>query len=224
LRASATGIATESNANLPIAAPALSTVAPTAAAAAPAPAASTVAGPASAFTYAPAKLRPLGSGPRTSSTNLKDISPSVDLADMFGELKHELEEESATVQEDPETHYNLGVAFREMGLLDEAIAELQKVCQAVDRGHSFPQMMQTYTWLAQCFLDKNVPEAAIRWYEKALKLAGIDEDTRTALNYELAAAHESAGNKTTALKYFLDVYGSNIDYRDVAERIKTLKS
>jgi pilus assembly protein FimV len=224
MRASATGITTESNPNLRIAAPAFSTVAPAAAAAAPAPAASTVAGPASAFTYEPAKMRPLGSGPRTSSTNLKDISPSVDLADMFGELKHELEEESATVQEDPETHYNLGVAFREMGLLDEAIAELQKVCQAVDRGHSFPQMMQTYTWLAQCFLDKNVPEAAIRWYEKALKLAGIDEDTRTALNYELAAAHESAGNKTTALKYFLDVYGSNIDYRDVAERIKTLKS
>ena len=57
---------------------------------------------------------------------------------MFGELKHELEEDSANTQEDPETHYNLGVAFREMGLLDEAIGELQKVCQAVDRGHDFP--------------------------------------------------------------------------------------
>jgi hypothetical protein len=56
---------------------------------------------------------------------------------MFGELKHELEDDSASAQEDPETHYNLGVAFREMGLLDEAIGELQKVCQAVDRGHSF---------------------------------------------------------------------------------------
>ena len=52
---------------------------------------------------------------------------------MFGELKHELEEDSAATDEDPETHYNLGVAFREMGLLDEAIGELQKVCQAVDR-------------------------------------------------------------------------------------------
>ncbi len=85
---------------------------------------------------------------------------------MFGELKHELEDDAANTQEDPETHYNLGVAFREMGLLDEAIGELQKVCQAVDRGHNFPQLMQTYTWLAQCFLDKGVAEAAIRWYEK----------------------------------------------------------
>jgi len=150
--------------------------------------------------------------------------PGVDLAEMFGELKHDLESDVASADEDPETHYNLGIAFREMGLLDEAIGELQKACQSVDRGHAFPQIMQTYTWLAQCFLDKGVPEAAIRWYEKALAVTGIDQETRTALNYELAAAHETAGDKPMALKHFMEVYGSNIDYRDVAERIKALKS
>jgi tetratricopeptide (TPR) repeat protein len=148
----------------------------------------------------------------------------VDLAEMFGELKQDLEAGSAAVEEDPETHYNLGIAFREMGLLDEAIGELQKTCQAVDHGHPFPQVMQTYTWLAQCFLDKGVPEAAIRWYHKALHTPGIDEETRTALHYELAAAYETAGDKPSALKHFMEVYGRNIDYRDVAERIKPLKS
>jgi pilus assembly protein FimV len=148
----------------------------------------------------------------------------VDLAEMFGELKHDLEVGSSTTEEDPETHYNLGIAFREMGLLDEAIGELQKTCQAIDRGHSFPQVMQTYTWLAQCFLDKGVPEAAIRWYGKALHVPAIDEETRTALHYELAAAYETAGDKPAALKNFMEVYGRNIDYRDVAERIKPLKS
>jgi pilus assembly protein FimV len=148
----------------------------------------------------------------------------VDLAEMFGELKQDLEAGSAAVEEDPETHYNLGIAFREMGLLDEAIGELQKTCQAVDHGHPFPQVMQTYTWLAQCFLDKGVPEAAIRWYHKALQSPGIDEETRTALHYELAAAYETAGDKPSALKHFMEVYGRNIDYRDVAERIKPLKS
>jgi tetratricopeptide (TPR) repeat protein len=148
----------------------------------------------------------------------------VDLAEMFGELKHDLESGSSTTEEDPETHYNLGIAFREMGLLDEAIGELQKTCQAVDRGHPFPQVMQTYTWLAQCFLDKNLPEAAIRWYDKALHAPGIDEETRTALHYEIAAAYETAGDKRSALKHFMEVYGRNIDYRDVAERIKPLKS
>jgi pilus assembly protein FimV len=148
----------------------------------------------------------------------------VDLAEMFGELKHDLEVGATTTEEDPETHYNLGIAFREMGLLDEAIGELQKTCQAVDRGHAFPQVMQTYTWLAQCFLDKGVPQAAIRWYDKALTAPGVDEDTRTALHYELAAAYETAGDKPAALKHFMEVYGRNIDYRDVAERIKPLKS
>jgi pilus assembly protein FimV len=192
---------------------------PMASAAAVAPAPQPGAG-APTFTYQAAKMRPLASQkPATPNTGA-----GVDLADMFGELKQELEEDTATAQEDPETHYNLGVAFREMGLLDEAIAELQKVCHAVDRGHPFPQIMQTYTWLAQCFLDKGVPEAAIRWYERAFKLSGIDEETRIALNYELASAHESAGNKPAALSHFMEVYGSNIDYRDVAERIKALKS
>jgi tetratricopeptide (TPR) repeat protein len=143
---------------------------------------------------------------------------------MFGELKQDLEADVASADEDPETHYNLGIAFREMGLLDEAIGELQKACQSFDKGHPFPQIMQTYTWLAQCFLEKNVPEAAVRWYEKALKVPTIDGETRTALNYELASAYEAAGDKPSALKHFMDVYGSNIDYRDVAERIKALKS
>jgi tetratricopeptide (TPR) repeat protein len=143
---------------------------------------------------------------------------------MFGDLKHELEADAAHADEDPETHYNLGVAFREMGLLDEAIGEFQKVCQAAERGHSFNQIMQTYTWLAQCFLDKGVPEAAVRWYEKALKLPSLDQETRTALHYELGSSFETAGNRPAALSNFLEVYGSNIDYRDVAERIKALRT
>jgi pilus assembly protein FimV len=176
------------------------------------------------FTYQPSTVRPLSAPAAGAALPKFDNGPGVDLADMFGELKHELEEDSAATDEDPETHYNLGVAFREMGLLDEAIGELQKVCQAVERGHPFPHIMQTYTWLSQCFLDKGIPEAAIRWYEKALKLSTIDADTRTALHYELASSYETAGDKVAALSHFMEVYGSNIDYRDVAERIKTLKS
>jgi len=44
------------------------------------------------------------------------------------------------------------------------------------------------------------------------------------LHYELASSYETAGDKVAALNHFMEVYGSNIDYRDVAERIKTLKS
>lgn len=145
------------------------------------------------------------------------------LSDMFAEFKEDVEETSKEA-EDPETHYNLGVAFKEMGLLDEAIGELQKVCQAIDRGQAFSQSIQAYTWLAQCFLEKGVPQAAIKWYERALKSGGVDEESRLAIYYELASAHEAAGNQKAALDSFMEVYGSNIDYRDVAERIKALKS
>ncbi len=196
------GVAASASAS-PSAAAAAATEAPTA--------------PPSMFTH---QTRPL-----TPPQTVPEANPGVDLSDMFGELRHELEDETVSAPgEDCETHYNLGVAFREMGLLDEAIGELQKVCQAVDRGHPFPQVMQTYTWLAQCFLDKGVPEAAIRWYEKALQIPNLDGETRTALHYELANAYEASQNKPWALKHFLEVYGSNIDYRDVAERIKALKS
>ncbi len=147
-----------------------------------------------------------------------------DLNDMFDELRAGLEDETAPTHEDPEDHYNLGVAFREMGLIDEAIGELQRVCQSIDRGAPFRYTMQAYTWLAQCFLDKGVPEASIRWYEKALKLPNLDEEGRTALHYELASAYEAAQNKRAALAHFMEVYGANIDYRDVGERIHALKS
>ena len=145
---------------------------------------------------------------------------------MFNDLKGELEEDTTTTStdQDPETHYNLGVAFREMGLLDEAIGELQKVCQITEKGQPFPHLIQTYTWLAQCFLDKGVPEAAVRWYQQALKVPNIDPETSTAVHYELGSAYESAQNRTEALNHFLQVYGTNIDYRDVAERIKALRT
>ncbi len=176
-------------------------------------------GAAPAMSYSPAPVRPLGAGAQAMHP-----SDSVDLSEMFGELKQELEEEVTAGDNDPETHYNLGVAFREMGLLDEAIAELQKVCSAVERGHAFSQRVQTYTWLAQCFLDKGVPEAAIRWYEKALTLPGLDDEAWLAINYELGSACETAMDKAAALRHFTAVYGTNIDYRDVAERIQALKS
>ena len=172
-----------------------------------------------ALSYGPTPVRPLGAGAQAMHP-----AESIDLSEMFGELKHELEEDIAAADEDPETHYNMGVAFREMGLLDEAITELQKVCASIDRGRPFMQTMQTYTWLAQCFLDKGVPDAAIRWYEKALSIPGIDDDARVAINYELGSACERAEDKPGALRHFTYVYGANIDYRDVAERIQALKS
>jgi pilus assembly protein FimV len=151
--------------------------------------------------------------------------PESALAGVFEEFKEDMEAGSASAdEEDPETHYNLGVAFKEMGLLEEAIGELQKVCHALDHGHPFPHVLQVYTWLAECLMNKGAPQAAIKWYERVLQLPKVDEETRMAVYYEMAAAYEVAGNRQAALNNFMEVYANNIDYRDVAERIKTLKA
>jgi len=165
--------------------------------------------------------------PATITVPRSDVDGSQPETSMFSDLLEEFKEgieEPASDQDDPETHYNLGVAFREMGLLDEAIGELQKVCRAVDNGAPFSQPIQAYTWLAQCLVDKGAPQAAIRWYERALNVNGISEDSRLAVYYDMANAFESAGNKKAALDNFMEVYGANIDYRDVADRIRSLRA
>lgn len=131
--------------------------------------------------------------------------------------------EAQAAQEDPQTHYNLGIAFREMGLLDEAIGEFQKVVKGAQKG-SFPaNFLQACTLLAASFMDKNMPAVAARWYTKALDTPNLEEEAVLALHYDLGVAYEQAGDTRTALEEFTEVYSLNIDYRDVAEKIRALQ-
>ncbi|MBV8781704.1 MAG: tetratricopeptide repeat protein [Phycisphaerae bacterium] len=125
--------------------------------------------------------------------------------------------------EDLETHYNLGIAYREMGLLDEAIGEFQRVANAVQHGKPFRYAMQCSTMLGMTFIDKGEPQIAALWYARALELPGLKPDTILALRYDLGVAQALAGDSASALKSFRQVYAMNIDYRDVAERIATLQ-
>ena len=145
-----------------------------------------------------------------------------DFASLLSQFKRKVAEHVDPA--DAAAHYDLGLAFKDMGLLDEAIGEFQKVCQVVEKGQQFPQALETYTWLADCFLQKGVPEAGIRWYGKALDVPNLGADRALAIQYELACAHQAAGDNQAALRHFMEVYGANIDYRDIAERIKALKS
>ncbi|HEV2103564.1 MAG TPA: tetratricopeptide repeat protein [Candidatus Acidoferrum sp.] len=144
------------------------------------------------------------------------------LKEVFDEFRAELGEMGAE-DEDLETHYNLGIAFREMGLLEEAIGEFQKVAQANDRGKAFRYAMQCCTLLGLAFMEKGQPGIAAIWYERALLTPGMDTESKLALRYDLGVAQESAGELDAALKSFSQVYAINIDYRDVAERIHSLQ-
>jgi tetratricopeptide (TPR) repeat protein len=144
------------------------------------------------------------------------------LKEVFDEFRAELGEMGAE-DEDLETHYNLGIAFREMGLLEEAISEFQKVAKASDRGRAFRYTMQCCTLLGLAFMEKGQPAIAAIWYERALQTPGNDPESVLALRYDLGVAQESAGEPVAALKSFSQVYAMNIDYRDVAERIAALQ-
>ena len=151
--------------------------------------------------------------------SLAEHSP---LKEVFDDFRAELGEMGAE-DEDLETHYNLGTAFREMGLLDEAISEFQKVAKATERGKPFRYVMQCCTLLGLAFMEKGQPGIAAIWYERALHTPGIEPESILALRYDLGVAQESAGEPVAALKSFSQVYAMNIDYRDVADRIAALQ-
>jgi tetratricopeptide (TPR) repeat protein len=129
----------------------------------------------------------------------------------------------SAAQDDPETHYNLGVAFREMGLLDEAIGEFQKVVKGAQKGRYPENFLQACTLLAVSFIDKGMPQIAAKWYLRALETPDLDEESTLAVLYDLGAAYEQSGDTRSALERFSEVYSQNIDYRDVAEKIRTLQ-
>ncbi|HKQ87474.1 MAG TPA: tetratricopeptide repeat protein [Candidatus Acidoferrales bacterium] len=145
------------------------------------------------------------------------------LSEVFQEFRNEIGEEGADENEDLETHYNLGIAYREMGLLDEAIGEFQKVAKAVQKGKSFAYAMNCSTLLALSFADKGEPKIAALWYQRALDTPGLDQEATLALRYDLGVSLEQAGESNAALDSFRQVYAMNIDYRDVADRIATLQ-
>ena len=152
-------------------------------------------------------------------SNLSDSGP---LKEVFDEFRAELGEMGSD-DEDLETHYNLGTAFREMGLLEEAISEFQKVAKANERGRPFRYAMQCCTLLGLAFMEKGQPGIAAIWYQRALETPGVEPESILALRYDLGIAQESAGEPEAALKSFSKVYAMNIDYRDVAERIAALQ-
>jgi tetratricopeptide (TPR) repeat protein len=143
------------------------------------------------------------------------------LGDLFDEFRAEFGEATAD-GEDIETHYNLGIAYREMGLLEEAISEFQKVAKAADKGPAFRYAMQCSTLLGLVFMEKGQPAIAAIWYERALKTPDLDQESILALRYDLGVAQELAGEHSAAYNSFSQVYAMNIDYRDVSERIALL--
>lgn len=118
--------------------------------------------------------------------------------------------------EDYETHFNLGIAYCEMGLLDEAIGEFQLAAKGDGR------LVECASMLGLCFLDKGLPELAIKWYSRGLEAPGVTEEATLGLMYDLGNAYLRFGAREAAYETFVEIYGISTHYRDVVAKLAEL--
>jgi tetratricopeptide (TPR) repeat protein len=175
------------------------------------------------MTFATIEEQPTSSSSANTSPSPAHGGVDSGLAEIFEEFRIAAEEEQTPLQEDYETHYNMGIAYKEMDLLDEAIKEFQTAAGLLRRGDGTSRYLQCCNMLGHCFLQKGMARAAVIWFKKGLDSPGHSEDEYLALRYELGSAYEQMGDRNQALNMFTEVYGVNVSYRDVAEKLRSLQ-
>src|SRR5579863_1995415 len=145
----------------------------------------------------------------------KTGDPEADFADMLRQFKHGIAQNVA--EEDHESHYDLGVAYKEMGLLDEAISEFQKALRGP--GHR----VRTYEALGQCFLEKQQFQVAATILSRALDEPGVTDDQLVGVLYLLGYASEALMRWEAAIGYYQRVFAVDIQFRDAGQRLTRLE-
>ncbi len=118
---------------------------------------------------------------------------------------------------DVRAHHDLGTAYKEMGLLDEAISEFQAALRASS------DHLPTYELMGQTFLEMGKHEAAVKSLERALKSRATVEDELVGIYYYLARAYEHLGKSDSAVEFYDRVFSLDINFMDVTERLRALR-
>jgi len=113
--------------------------------------------------------------------------------------------------------FNLGIAFLEQGLLDEAIEEFKLASKDKSR------TVECYTVISNCYRQKKDSKEAAKWLEKALKITEEGSDWFYALKYELASIYEELRETEKALAFYSEIKKWNSEYKDVDRKIKILE-
>ena len=147
------------------------------------------------------------------------------LAEIFDEFRNAVEhQETSAANGDYETHYNLGLAYKDMDLADEAIEEFQLAAKLVAPNDGTARYLQCCNLIGHCFMRKDKSRLAAMWFKKGLEAPGHSEDEYQALRYELGNAYEQMGDIDRAIDVFTEIYGINISYRGVAEKLQELEA
>jgi tetratricopeptide (TPR) repeat protein len=139
-----------------------------------------------------------------------------DVLEIFQEFKRGIEKELK--DEDSETHYNLGIAYKEMGLIDDAIKEFQT------SRNDPSKFIQSSTMLGICYMEKGLYPLAIDVLNKALGEIKEKNEMFWAITYDIAEAYEKDRNLKEALDLYTKVYGWNAGFRDVSNKMDRLRA
>ncbi len=151
-----------------------------------------------------------------------DLLAATDFLGSFGSdstVEDELSQKTVSELEstDTESHYNLGIAYKEMGLYDDAIAEFDKA--SIDPVRA----IDCITLTGQCHMEAGEMDAAMESFKKGLAHEGLNEEGRMTLNFEIGMLHQMNGQLLEALEYFQLVAEKDSFFRDVSELIKNLR-
>jgi len=136
------------------------------------------------------------------------------LEEVFREFQKGVAEQLS--EEDSDTHFNLGIAYKEMGLLAEAIGEFQ--IAARDPRYR----LESYCMIGLCHTEQGQYPEAAEWYRKALALPDLPREARHGVLYDLARVLEAAGEYEEAAQAFEAIAAEDPGYRDVTARLQGL--
>ncbi|MEO8620681.1 MAG: tetratricopeptide repeat protein [bacterium] len=138
-----------------------------------------------------------------------------DFQDMLKKFKQGIADN--VEEEDHQSHYDLGVAYKEMGLLDEAISEFQKALRAPSN------RVPTYEALGLCFIEKEQYPMAATILGRALHEPGMSESQLIGVLYLLGRCAQVRGQRDAAIEYYQRVFVVDIQFQDVGERLAAVE-
>ena len=120
-------------------------------------------------------------------------------------------------QEDTEAHYDLGIAYKEMGLRDDAIEEFKKSMRNPKR------LADSLILIGICYAEKGAFAEAETVFNTAISRPEVQAADKVGTQYELALVYEVWGRPADALRTFEAVAVSDPCFRNVGDKIEALR-
>ncbi|MFO7949635.1 MAG: tetratricopeptide repeat protein [Candidatus Fermentibacteraceae bacterium] len=122
--------------------------------------------------------------------NMFDSGSAKALADLIREFQDGIDQHVS--QDDYNTHYDLGIAYHEMGLLREAVSELEKVLDSPEHRLKAREM------LGRCYFRMDRYDEAEEQFRKGITLASDDHGAMVGFHIQLAKVYTVTGRKHQA--------------------------